>query len=361
MPSSSVVYARSVRTLAEDLKTIRPTVLVSVPRIYERAFATIQAEAQRRGRPAQALLRWAIALGWRRFQAAQGRGPVLTPAERLLWPLQRHFVAAKISARLGGRIRIAISGGAPLSETIARAFIGLGLPLLQGYGLTEAAPVVSGNRPDDNQPAGVGRALPGVEIKRGPRDELLVRSPGVMLGYWRQPEATRETVDEDGWLHTGDVAELVDGHIFIRGRLKEIIVMSTGEKAPPADLELAITLDPLVDQAMVVGEGRPFLSALLVLEPDAWREFAAQFALPPGDPATLQDAAVRKAVLTRLAERWLHGFPQHAQVHAVFLMLDPWTIENGLLTPTMKLKRARVEDAFADEIARLYAGHAATR
>lgn len=358
MAGSCVAYARSIQTLAEDLVTIRPTILVSVPRIYERVYAKIQNKLVDKGGLAQALFRQAMALGWRRFEAKQGRRAAPTLGQRLLWPLLRHLVAEKIMARLGGRIRIAVSGGAPLTETIARFFIGLGLPLLQGYGLTEAAPVVSGNRIDDNLPSCVGPLLAGVEISRGANNELLLRSPGVMLGYWQRPEATREAIDENGWLHTGDVAELVNGHICIRGRIKEIIVMSTGEKTSPADLELAISLDPLFEQAMVVGEGRPYLSALLVLNPDAWQQFAAQLTLRADDPASLQNNVLHKAVLARLAERWLHGFPHHAQVHAVCLTLEPWTIENGLITPTMKLKRTRIEERFVNEIEGMYAGHA---
>lgn len=358
MAGSCVAYARSIQALAEDLVTIRPTILVSVPRIYERVYAKIQNKLVDKGGLAQALFRQAIALGWRRFEAEQGRGPALTFGQRLLWPLLRHLVAEKIMARLGGRIRIAVSGGAPLTETIARFFIGLGLPLLQGYGLTEAAPVVSGNRLDDNLPACVGPLLAGVEISWGGNNELLLRSPGVMLGYWQRPEATREAIDENGWLHTGDVAELVNGHICIRGRIKEIIVMSTGEKTSPADMELAISLDPLFEQAMVVGEGRPYLGALLVLNPDVWQQFAAQLALHDDDPASLQNNVLHEAVLARLAERCLHGFPHHAQVHAVCLTLEPWTIENGLITPTMKLKRTRIEERFVNEIEGMYAGHA---
>ncbi|WP_338057539.1 long-chain fatty acid--CoA ligase [Sulfuriflexus mobilis] len=357
MAGSSVAYARSVQALAEDLVTIRPTVLVSVPRIYERVYAKIQEKLAGKGRFAQALFRQAITLGWRHFEAAQGRGSTATLIQRLLWPLLRHLVADKIMARLGGRIRIAVSGGAPLTEPIARFFIGLGLPLLQGYGLTEAAPVVSGNRLDDNMPSCVGPPLPGVEIMLGAENELLLRSPGLMLGYWQRSEATQATIDKDGWLHTGDVAELVDGHICIRGRLKEIIVMSTGEKTPPADLELAITLDPLFEQAMVVGEGRPYLGALLVLNPDAWRQLAVQCGLRSEDPASLQASVVHEAVLARLAERCLLGFPHHAQVHAVCLTQESWTIENGLITPTMKLKRAHIEKRFVNEIQEMYAGH----
>lgn len=356
MAGSTVAYARSIPQLAEDLVTHRPTVLVSVPRIYERVYGRIDAKLEQEGRLARWLFRRTIELGWQRFEAAQGRVPDPTFWQRLGWRLLRRLVANKVMARLGGRIRIAVSGGAPLTGTIARFFIGLGLPLLQGYGLTEASPVVSTNRPEDNQPAGVGPPIPGVEVMLGDGDELLVRSPGVMLGYWQRPEATEQAVDAEGWLHTGDVAERVDGHIHIRGRIKEIIVMSTGEKAPPTDLEQAIVLDPLFEQAMVIGEGRPYLAVLLVLNPRAWNTLAGELGLDPEDGASLITIQAREAILERVGGLLRH-FPHHAQVRAVEPTLESWSVENGLLTPTMKLKRTVIEEKFSDRIARLYAGH----
>lgn len=356
MTGSCVAYARSVNVLAEDLVTIRPTILISVPRIYERVYEKIHNKLEHEGRLAQWLFQQTIAIGWRRFEAEQGRGKAPTLAQQMMWPLLRQLVAKKVMARLGGRIRIAVSGGAPLTETIAQFFISLGLPLLQGYGMTETAPVVSGNLLDNNQPAGVGPPLQGVETRFGAGNELLVRSPGVMIGYWHMPEATEEIIDVEGWLHTGDVAELVDGHIRICGRIKEIIVMSTGEKAPPADMELAVTLDPLFEQALVIGEGRSFLSALLVLNLKAWNDLANNLGLDPADNSSLDASTVRVAILERIAGL-LHEFPHYAQVHAVQLTTDPWTIENDLITPTMKLKRAAIEKEFAGEIRQLYAEH----
>jgi long-chain acyl-CoA synthetase len=356
MAGSSVAYARSVKTLAEDLVTIRPTVLISVPRIYERVYAKLQDVLAARGKLSQSLFRLTIELGWRRFRAAQGSGPSPTLVEQLIGSLLAHVLARKVLSRFGGRIRVAVSGGAPITETISRFFLGLGLPLLQGYGLTEAAPVVSGNRLNDNCPATVGTVIPGVEVRLGDRDELLVDSPGVMLGYWNQPRATGEVIDENGWLHTGDQIEFVNSHIRIRGRLKDIIVMSTGEKSAPADLELTITLNPLFEQAMVVGEGRPFLSALLVLNRNAWHDLATHLSVPHNDPASLEREDVHEAVLSELT-KCLHGFPGHAQIHAVTLFLGQWTIAEGMLTPTMKLKRSAIEKNFRKDIDAMYTGH----
>jgi long-chain acyl-CoA synthetase len=295
----------------------------------------------------------AVAIGWRRFEATQGRGPRPGTLARLLWSLLEPRVARPVLERLGGRIRVAVSGGAPLSPTVARTFIGLGLPLTEGYGLTEAAPVVSGDAPEDCIPGSVGRALPGIDVTLSPQGELLVRAPSLMTGYWGYPEATREAIDGEGWLHTGDLAEIADGAIRIHGRLKEILVTSSGEKVPPTDMEMALTLDPLFDQALVLGEGRPYLAALLVLNPEVWRQVATELRLDPEDPSALANGTAVRHALGHVRER-LRGFPGYAQVRTVHLLLDPWTIENGLLTPTLKLKRERLETRFAAAIHGLY-------
>jgi len=356
MTGSTVAFARSAQDLAQDLLAIRPTLLVSVPRIYDRAYARVQQGLEKKGFAARSLFAWAEGLGWRRFEAAQGRGAAPGRLANLPWPLLRRLVADQILARFGGRLRLALSGGAPLSPRLARSFIGLGVPLLQGYGLTEAAPIVSGNLAEDNIPDSVGVPLPGVEIKLAGQDELLVRGPNVMLGYWNRPQDTREAIDADGWLHTGDQARIVGHHLYITGRLKEILVTSTGEKIAPADLEMAITSDPLFAQAMVVGEGMPHLAALIVLDPDAWLEAAKTLSLDAHDPASLKAAALLQSVREKI-RGLLRSFPSHARVRETWLTLEPWTIENGLITPTLKLKRAEIEQRFAREIRELYAEH----
>ena len=188
----------------------------------------------------------------------------------LLWPLLRRLVAGKVTEKLGGRLRLAVSGGAALSLPVAKIFIGLGVPILQGYGLTETSPVISVNLPEDNDPDSVGVPLRGVEVRVGENDELLAKTPGLMQGYWNNHVATSEVIDPEGWLHTGDQARIENGHIYITGRLKDILVMSNGEKIPPMDMELAISLLQAVDQALVIGEGESFLSAILVLNPEEW-------------------------------------------------------------------------------------------
>lgn len=357
MAGSCVAYARSIQDLPDDLLAVRPTVLVSVPRIYERVYARVQQQLARKGIAARSLFRWTEAIGWRRFEAAQRRAGKPGIAARILWPLLRRLVADKIVSRLGGRLRLAVSGGAALHPRMSHCFIALGLPLLQGYGLTEASPVVTANREEDNVPASVGTPLPGVELKIGEKDELLVKGANVMLGYWNRPEETRSVIDAQGWLRTGDQARIdASGHVHISGRLKEILVMSTGEKVGPADIEAAITEDPLYEQAMVVGEGKPYLAALVVLNAAAWREAAADLGLDADAPTSLGQQKVRDRVLEQF-HALLHSFPGHAQVRAVWLTLEPWTIEDGLMTPSLKLRRPDMERRFESVIADLYAGH----
>ncbi len=354
MSGASVAFARSIPQLAEDLLAVKPTVLISVPRIFERVYAKIHATLEEGPAPARYLFARAVDIGWRRFlfeQKREGWSPAL-----MLWPVLERLVARKIQQKLGGRLRFAVCGGAALTNGVARLFIGLGIPIVQGYGLTETSPVISANSLTENIPASVGKPLPGVEVRIGASDELLTRSPSVMLGYWRNPEATAETVDKEGWLYTGDQARIEDGHIFITGRLKEIIVLSSGEKAPPGDMETAISLDGLFDQVLVVGEGRPYLTALAVLDPDKYSNLAARLGLDPSDSKTRSDPALKKVLLEHIG-RHLHRFPGYARIIDIAVVGEPWSIENGLMTPTMKLRRNRILERNASAIERLYEGH----
>jgi len=338
---AQVAYARSIPQLPEDLMQIKPTVLISVPRIYERIYARIQSQLDSRPYYEKQLLNFAVYVGWKRFCYQQGAArwsPVI-----LLWPVLRQVIAEKIMARMGGRVRVAICGGAPLPGGVARFFIGLGLPLLQGYGMTETSPVLNVNRPWDNDPYSVGAALDDVEETLSQEGELLARGPGIMLGYWQNEQATRDIIDENGWLHTGDIARFEKDRVYITGRLKDIIVLSNGEKVPPADMELAISMDPLIEQVMVIGEGRPFLAALLVLDREEQQK--------SGTDNLGQD------VLCQRISRQLTSFPGYAQIRRVAVIEGPWTVDNEMITPTLKLRRNRILECYRSEIDALYEGH----
>jgi long-chain acyl-CoA synthetase len=353
MSGSTVAYSRGIPQLGEDLQTVRPTMLISVPRIYERIWGTIRAKLDEGSPLRKKLFLFAAAVGYARFEHAQGREP-WSPSF-LLWPLLNKLVAAKVLARLGGRLRYALSGGAALPADISRIFIGLGLPILQGYGLTETSPIATANRPDNNIPASVGQPIPGVEVKIGASSAVLIKGPNLMLGYWGNEEATKAMIQPDGWLNSGDTGRIGEqGHLFITGRLKDIIVLSNGEKVPPGDMEAAIARDPLFDQVMLVGEGKPFLTVVTVLNADHWRKLAAASGLDAVELPRTKTA--EKVLLQRIAEQ-IREFPGYAQVRRVTATLDGWTVDNNLLTPTMKLKRAKVMEKFNAEIDAMYAGH----
>ena len=355
MTGASVAHVRSIDKLPEDLLMVRPTVLVSVPRIFERVHTKIMAGLDEKPAFARHLFFQAVNVGWKRFLHRQGRAG-WTPLF-LLWPLLKKIVADKVMSKLGGRMRLTISGGAPLAPPIARVFIGLGLNLLQGYGLTETSPIVSVNTLEENFPATVGRPLPAVEVKTADNGELLVKGPNLMLGYWQDKVATDAAIDGTGWFHTGDQARIeAGGQITITGRLKEIIVLSTGEKIPPADLEIAISVNHLFEQVLVIGEGRPYLSALVVLNEEQWKRLAARLGIPGGGTELINSKSIEEALLAEIGRR-IARFPGYAQIRRVHASLIPWQINDGLITATLKLRREALLAKFEREVESLYAGH----
>lgn len=355
----TIAYNRSVLLLADDLKTIRPTVIISVPRVYERIFARVQDKLKKSRPAARYLFDWAVEIGWRDF-CRRNHLPVEHTGRAWLDGLMRPLVR-KVSSTLldqfGGRLRIAISGGAALSSKVARTFCGLGLPIIQGYGMTEASPIIAGNNRTLNQPNTVGKPFNNVEVRLGEGDEIQIKGPSITRGYWNRPDATADAFTEDGWFRTGDVGGFNElGLLSIKGRIKEIIVTSTGEKVPPADLEAAIETDPLFSQCYVIGENRPYLSLITVVNPDEWASFAKSCGVDPADPASLDNPSVKTSALKR-AKTAAGEFPHYALPRAVVLTQEPWTIENGLITPTLKLKRGPLSKKFANVIAQLYATH----
>jgi long-chain acyl-CoA synthetase len=351
---STVAYARSIALLGEDMRTVRPTVLISVPRVYERAYASIQTALSKQGPLARRLFDLSQRMGWRRFLASQASAPIRSPFFLRLWPILDRLVAAKIRAQFGGRLRVAVSGGAPMPPAVSHCFLAMGIDVLQGYGMTETSPILSANSPTRNDPATVGEPIEGVEVKIGANDELMVRGPNVMMGYWRRPEETARVLEPDGWLHTGDQASLKDGVITIKGRIKDIIVTSTGEKISPSDLEQAITADPFFDQVMVIGEQRPFIAALAVLNRSGVEEAARDLGIEGELSEVLHSDQLRAHALAKIG-RAVTQFPKYATPREVWLTIEPWTVGAALITPTLKLKRQAIESAFAKEIERLYA------
>lgn len=352
---AAVAYSRSIPQLAEDLVEIQPTLMISVPRIFERVYAKIQAKLASESMLKQRLFQAAVDIGWARFLHQQGRGD--WRVSFLFGSILDLLVARKVRAKLGGRMRFTVCGGAALAPNIAKMFIGLGIPVVQGYGLTETSPIIAANPLENNVPASVGIPLPGIEVKLGRDNELLTRSPSVMLGYWNNDDATQGTIDAEGWLHTGDKVDIsADGHVTITGRMKEIIVLANGEKVPPNDMENAIALDELVDQVLLIGEGKPYLSALVVPNPEAFARVAEEMHLDPANEDICFDENVRSLFMQHVQQR-TSSFPGYAKVRELAVVNEPWTPDNGLATPTLKLRRSKILERYQDVTQKLYAGH----
>lgn len=349
LAGAEVAFTRGIKHLTEDFREVKPSVIVSVPRIFERFYTLIQRRASKRSLLFRKLFQLACITGWQHFEREQGR------ADPRWWDAAGHWLAQRVGQQvldaLGGRVRLAVSGGAPLSPQIARTFIGLGLPIVQGYGLTEASPVVSTNRIIDNDPESIGTPVRGVETRRASNGELQVRGANVMRGYWRDEDATAQAISSDGWLNTGDkISRLHSDRIFLVGRIKELIVMSNGEKASPGMLEQELALDPIIEQVVIVGEARPYLVALIVPNPEELSRFAAI------NGFKLDDKALLAALLARLKSD-LHLQPKFAQIHRIALLDEPWTTGNGFLTPTHKPRRRAILEAYDAEVEALYRGH----
>jgi len=323
---TEIVYARGVEHLAADMLTAKPTILTAVPRVLEVIRARILAQAAREPAWKQALFRRALAIGMRRLDGGR-----LSLADRLLDPVLDRLVRAKIRGRFGGRLIGAVSGGARLEPDVGRFYLALGIKIVQGYGQTEAGPVISANPPNAIRVETVGRALRGVDLRIAEDGEILVRGDLVMDGYWGRPAETAAAI-RDGWLHTGDIGELdADGYLRITDRKKDIIVLSGGENVSPAKIEGMLMAEPEIAQAVISGDGHPALNALVV----------------PADG--YDDVAVALAV-SRVNKRL--SVTERIRRHAVVLA---FTLENGLLTPTQKIRRLHVLRANADTLERMRA------
>jgi len=350
---SEIAYAEDVTTLMRDMPEVKPTVMISVPRLYEKIYAGVNAKM---GASAvkKFLFDKAQALGMERFELRQN-GSDLTGFKAKLWGLLDHLVNAKLREKMGGNLRLFVSGGAALSPTIARFLLAADIMVLPGYGLTETSPVLAVNTLNRIKPETVGRALPGVETRVTDDGELQVRGPMVMQGYWKKPEATAEILEADGWLHTGDIVEIDDeGFIRIVDRKKEIMVLNNGENVPPAVIEQHLAQDTAILQSMVIADNRPYVTVLIVADLEgltlAWKKSHGS-ALP-------DDWKTNKVMHEWMLDR-MHNdesdLPSYMQVKNFSFVDDEWTQANGMLTPTLKVKRRMICELYQAEIDSLYA------
>ena len=359
---ASMAFARSVQHIENDLADVQPTIMCTVPRVLERLYQKQQLELAKGSEVEQHRSQWAAEAGWRRF--CRDNGLPIEPSARealdeTVLPVLDEDVGRKVRGLFGGRMKAILCGGASLNQSVARYFCAMGVPLRQVYGLTETSPIVSLTRAEMNHPACVGQPVAQTQVRLGDRDELQVKGPQVMQGYWNKPAETKHAFTEDGWFHTGDQADLSDGgRVRIKGRIKEIIVTSTGEKIAPVDLEFAIQEDPLFEQVFVCGENRPFISAVLVLQPDLWKALCAEMELSADDPQTLHDRSMLRYLVKRVRAA-AKDFPSYGIPRSIAVADEPFTVENGLLTPTMKLRREKILSRWKDLIDGLYSGHPA--
>jgi len=351
---AEIYFAEGAETLAANLLEARPTIMTAVPRLYETMHQRLRRAMEREGGLKAKLFQRALELGRKHYDDAKS----LSIGERLQHSLLGLLVRRKVGKRFGGRLKAMVSGGAPLNPEIGKFFLALGVPLLQGYGQTEASPVVSANPPNRIKIETVGPPLDGVEVRIAEDGELLVRGECVMRGYWNDPESTARSL-QDGWLHTGDVGQLdPDGYIKITDRKRDFIKNSGGDMVSPARIEGYLTIEPEIGQAMVYGDRRPYLVAVIVPHNDLILSVARAAGAKPDLAELHEHPELVKAVAAAVARVNAELSPIE-RVRRFILAREPFTTGNGQMTPTLKIKRHAIRQAYGEALVGLYETRAA--
>ena len=373
---ATISYAESVDSVSKNLPEVCPTIMISVPRLFERVYNLIAKSVSEGPAVKQKIFDWSVSTG---MKAARVRmnGKALNPILRMQQSIAHKLVFEKLHEKLGGNLRFAVSGGAALPQAIGEFFQAAGINIIEGYGLTETSPVLTVNPVDRPRYGTVGHVLPGITIAiqsltdqsiigelsgdEYPSDltteagEIIARGPNIMKGYWNDEAATRETIDADGWYHTGDVGRFEDGYLRITDRIKHMIVSKGGKNIYPGPIEDGFKTITWIDQVMVVGEGREFLSALIVPDFDALKTYARE----QGLAYDTVEALLAQEPIRDLFEQEFRAYSRKAAAHEKIrdfrLISEPFTIENGMMTPTLKLKRRVIEQHYADLIEEMYA------
>ncbi len=344
---ASIYFADDVKNVANLLKDIRPNVMTVVPRLLDKIYIKMHENAH-----AAKGLKWLVA--WMAFSRANHKDPN-RDKENFLDRIFAKLVYSKLTDALGGELKYLISGGAPLSMAVYRFFHNIGVPLYQGYGLTETSPVICVNTPDANKVGTCGKAYAHVEVKLAEDSELLMRGESMMLGYHQQPLKTKETIDEEGWLHTGDLAEIDDeGYITILSRKKELFKTSTGKYVSAIAIEQEITANKWIDYAIIIADGRPFVSALVFMDETLLQAFAERKRL---DGLTYEELVQHKriqAIVFNIIKKLNLRLNHWEQIQKFYIVSDQVSIESGILTPSMKLSRKKVEEIYKHEIENFY-------
>lgn len=351
--AASIAYAESVDKLAANFVEVNPHCFAAVPRVYEKVHAKIMAKAEAGSPLKRKLFAWALGVARARVPYME-RGEALPASLAAKAKVADALVFKKIRAALGSNFRFAVSGGAPLSRELAEFFIGAGVQIYEGYGLTETSPIICVNGPGRWRLGTVGRALRGVEVRIAEDGEIVTRGPHVMKGYFNKPEATAEAIDREGWFHTGDIGELHDGFLSITDRKKDLIVLAGGKKAAPQPIENALKRSPYIGLPIVIGDRQKFLAALIVPNFDRLKLWAEAGKLDVAWNALDANPDVRRLFQTEI-DAYNADRPHHEQIRAFALLPADLTIEDGSITPTLKVKRRILESRYASLIETMYA------
>jgi long-chain acyl-CoA synthetase len=351
----TIAFLSDPLEVARAMPEVRPTILPSVPRVYEKVHTAVTASFAETTGVRRRLVEWALDVG-RRESALRRAGRPVPRRLALEHRIADRLVYSKVKERLGGRLRLPISGGAPLAKEIAELFDALGISIIEGYGLTECTTAATTNRIDDYRFGTVGKALPGFELRLADDGELLIRSETVFAGYFKEPEATAEVLEPDGWLHTGDIATIDDdGFVTITDRKKDIIVTAGGKNIAPQNLENDLKTSRFVSQALVVGDRRPYPAALITLDPVELGKWAEETGIS-GDVATLARSAEVHDLVSGIVDDVNRDRSRYEQIKRFAVLDRDFDMERGEVTPTLKLRRRVVLEHFADEVETLYDG-----
>jgi long-chain acyl-CoA synthetase len=349
----TIVYARGIATVIDDLERARPTVMVSVPRLYEKIVAAVMERVEAGPRLKKRLFDWALRTGRRYHERSRvGRaGPLIAARYRAA----DRLVFRAIRKKLGGRFRFPIAGGAPLSSETLRFYEALGLNVVEGYGMTEAHLVVTLTPPGHSRYGSCGQPIPGVELRIAEDGEILVRGNTVMSGYYRKDELTREAIDAEGWLHTGDIGHIdADGYLYITDRKKNLLVTAGGKNVAPAPIENSLKTSRFIEDVCLIGDRRKFVSALVVPDFERLTRWARERGLPTADPRELARHSEVQDLFMEEIESRQKEFARYEQVKKCLVLEEPLSVEKGELTPSLKIRRSVVEKRFQDRIDDLY-------
>ena len=346
----SINYCASFDQLASHLQEVKPTIMTAVPRLFEQVYHKIVKKGKAAGGFKTKLFDWSLDVG-QDYWTAKDKNESVSPVLAAKHALASRLVYSKWRAGVGGKLRFFVSGGAPLSKKLSYAFWAAGIPILQGYGMTEAC-IVSANRPDDNRVGSIGRPFEGIEMKIGAQDEILIRGKNVMLGYLNKPEETAKAIDPEGFYHTGDVGYIdEDGHFYITDRLKDLFKLSNGKYVAPQQVEALLKQSPLISQPVVVGSGRKQVGALIVPEWDALKEALEEDGIDTkrsreelcDDPHVIKRVQQDAVALTR-------ELSDYERVKRVYLLPREFSIDKGEMTPTLKIKRSVIDEKYEEAI-----------